>query len=220
MRAVAAEFLATFFLVFAGTGAIIVNEVSGGAVTHVGVALTFGLVVSAMIVTFGPVSGSHMNPAVTIALAAAGRFPNARIPMYIAAQVLGAVAASSLLSALFPTHEWLGATMPRGAAWASFVLEAVLTFFLMMTVLAIVARPKDESGGVAGAAMVIGAVVGLEAMFAGPISGASMNPARSLGPALVSGHLEGVWIYLAGPTAGALVAAGVGGSLFRDGKVA
>jgi aquaporin Z len=207
--------LATFFLVFAGTGAIIVNEETGGAVTHVAIALTFGLVVAAMIVTFGPVSGSHMNPAVTIALAAAGRFPSARIPVYIAAQVLGAVAASALLSVLFPANEWLGATMPRGGAWRSFAFEAVLTFFLMMTILSILGRPQADSGGVFGAGVVIGAVVGLEAMFAGPISGASMNPARSFGPALVSGHMTDLWIYLAAPTVGAMAAAAVGGVLWR-----
>jgi aquaporin Z len=197
-----AEFLGTLGLVFAGTGAIVVNEQTG-ALGHAGVPLTFGLIVLAMIYCFGDVSGAHMNPAVTIGFAAAGRSEWRTVPGYITAQLLGALAASGLLKFLFPANAHLGATLPSGAASQSFVLEIVLTFFLMLVVLSVSTGAK-EKGVTAGIA--IGAVIALEAMFAGPICGASMNPVRSLAPALVSGHLENVWIYLTAPIIGALLA--------------
>lgn len=203
MRKLLAEFLGTFALVFAGCGAIVINQVSGGAITHAGIALTFGLVVLAMIHSFGDVSGAHFNPAVTTAFAAAGRFPWRDVPGYIAAEVAGAFAAIGLLRILFPSHATLGATLPAGSATQSFILEVVLTFILMLTILSVSTGAK-EKGITAGLA--IGAVIGLEAMFAGPICGASMNPARSLAPALVSGHLESLWLYLAAPLLGALLA--------------
>lgn len=203
MKRWVAEFLGTCGLVFAGTGAIIVNNASRGEVTHPGIALTFGLVVLAMIYTFGDVSGAHLNPAVTMAFAAARRFPWRDVPGYVLAQVAGALAASLLLSYLFPADRTLGATLPAGSAGQSFVLEVILTFFLMLVVLSVSTGAK-EKGITAGIA--IGAVIGLEAMFAGPICGASMNPARSLAPALVSGHLDSLWIYLIAPCAGALLA--------------
>jgi len=203
MRTLAAEFVGTFALVFAGTGAIVINDVSGGAITHVGVALTFGLIVSAMIYTLGDVSEAHLNPAVTLAFAVAGRFRAARVLPYIAAQVAGACAASLLLRALFESHATLGATLPAGSAMQAAVLELVLTLLLMFTILG-VSQGAREKGLFAGAA--IGGVVALEALFAGPISGASMNPARSLAPALVSARMDGIWIYLAAPTLGALAA--------------
>ena len=199
----ASEFLGTFGLVFAGTGAIVINHASGGAITHPGIALTFGLIVLAMIYTFGDVSGAHFNPAVTTAFAVARRFPWREVPAYLAAQLLGAFAASGLLRFLFPTDDSLGATLPAGAASQSFVLEIVLTFLLMLVILSVSTGAK-EKGITAGIA--IGAVIALEAMFAGPICGASMNPARSLAPAIWSGHLEHLWIYLAGPLLGALLA--------------
>jgi len=202
MKKLLAEFLATFGLVFAGTGAIVVNEQTH-ALGHAGVALTFGLVVLAMIHCFGDVSGAHMNPAVTIGFAAAGRSEWRTVPGYITAQLLGALAASGLLRFLFPTNAHLGATLPAGAVTQSFVLEVVLTFFLMLVVLSVSTGAK-EKGVTAGIA--IGAVIALEAMFAGPICGASMNPVRSLAPALVSGHLENVWLYLTAPVLGALLA--------------
>lgn len=203
MKKLFAESLGTFAVVFAGTGAIVVDHASGGAIGHAGIALTFGFVVLAMIYTFGDVSGAHFNPAVSIAFAAAQRFPWREVPGYVAAQLLGAVAASALLRGLFPADATLGATLPAGAAMQSFVLEVVLTFFLMLVVLSVSTGAK-EKGVTAGIA--IGAMIALEAMFAGPICGASMNPARSLAPAVVSGHLEHLWIYLAGPLLGALLA--------------
>jgi aquaporin Z len=198
-----AEFFGTAALVFAGTGAIIINDVSGGAITHVGVAATFGLVVMAMINAFGDVSGAHFNPAVTLAFWAARRLEGARVLPYLAAQVSGALVASGLLRVLFPMNAKLGATLPAGAWHQSFVLEVVLTFLLMLVILSVSTGAK-EKGITAGLA--IGGVVLLEAMFAGPISGASMNPARSLAPALVSGQLGALWIYLLAPTLGALLA--------------
>jgi aquaporin Z len=198
-----AELLGTFCLVFAGTGAVVANAASGGAVTHVGVALTFGLVVLAMIYAVGDVSGAHLNPAVTLGFVAAGRFPLREAGPYLAAQALGACAASGLLRLLFPTSATLGQTVPTGGAGQSWVLELTLTAMLMFVILC-VSHGAKERGLTAG--LVVGAVVALEAMFAGPICGASMNPARSLGPALVSGQLAPLWIYLTAPVAGALLA--------------
>lgn len=202
-RRLLAEALGTFALVFAGTGAIVINQVSGGAITHAGVALTFGLIVLAMIHTFGDVSGAHLNPAVTTAFAAAGRFPWRDVPGYVGAQSAGAFAASGLLRLLFPGNDTLGTTLPAGAAGQSFILEVVLTAILMLVILSVStgAREKGITAGIA-----IGAVIALEAMFAGPICGASMNPARSLAPAVVSGHVEQLWLYLTAPTLGALLA--------------
>jgi len=195
-----AESLGTFCLVFAGTGAIVVNEVTGGAVTHVGVALTFGLVVMVMIHALGAVSGAHMNPAVSVGLAMAGRFQWRSIPGYVLAQVAGALAASWLLSVLFPGSVALGATLPAGSDWQAFVLEVVLTFMLMLVILSVTSTGSRVRADIA--AIAVGGVVGLEAMFAGPISGASMNPARSLGPAVVSWHFESLWVYMAAPLVG------------------
>src|SRR6266705_4984150 len=198
-----AEFLSTFALVCAGTGAIVINEVSGGAITHVGIALTFGLVVMAMIYTIGDISGAHLNPAVTVGFWAARRFPGRAIAAYLLSQCAGALSASALLSVLFPQHRLLGATVPAGSELQSFILEFVLTFLLMLTILNVSTGAK-EKGITAGIA--VGAVIGLEAMFAGPICGASMNPARSLAPALVSLHLSHLWLYLIAPPLGAAAA--------------
>ena len=203
MKKFCAEFLGTFALVFAGTGAIVINEVSGGAITHVGVALTFGLIVLAMIYTFGDISGAHLNPAVTLGFWAARRMPGREVPPYVASQALGAILASALLRVLFPGHNLLGATLPAGSEGQSFILETVLTFFLMLTILNVSTGAK-EKGITAGIA--VGSVIALEAMFAGPVCGASMNPARSFAPALVSGHLEHLWIYLVAPPLGACAA--------------
>jgi aquaporin Z len=206
MRKVTAELLGTFFLVFAGTGAIIINDVSGGAVTHVGIALTFGLVVLALIYALGDVSGAHLNPAVTLGFVAARRFPARQAVVYVVAQCAGALLASACLRLLFPEHPTLGATQPRDDnAAQSFVFEVLLTLFLMLVILSVSTGAK-EKGLMAGVA--VGAVIALEALFAGPISGASMNPARSLGPAIVSGRLDHLWVYFAAPAAGALVAVG------------
>ena len=203
MRKTLAEFLATFALVFAGTGAIVVNQQGGGVIGHAGVAAVFALIVIAMIHTFGDVSGAHMNPAVTLAFAVARRFAWRDLPGYFAAQFAGAIAASALLKFLFPASSTLGATLPSGSEQQSLILEIVLTAMLMLVVLSVSSGAK-EKGVTAGIA--IGAMVGLEALFAGPICGASMNPARSLAPALVSGHLEHLWLYLVATFGGALLA--------------
>jgi aquaporin NIP len=199
----AAEFFGTFALVFAGTGAIVINDVTGGTVTHVGIALTFGLVVLAMIYTVGDVSGAHLNPAVTLGFFAARRCGLITVPGYIVSQLLGATAASLLLRFLFPQNETLGLTLPAGGVRQSFILEAVLTFILMWVILSVSTGAK-EKGITAGIA--VGSVIGLEAMFAGPICGASMNPARSLAPALVAMRFQNLWIYLLAPVLGALIA--------------
>jgi aquaporin NIP len=203
MKRLNAEFIGTFGLVFAGTGAIVINNASNGAITHVGIALTFGLIVLAMIYTFGDISGAHLNPAVTIAFAVARRFSWRQVPNYLFAQGAGAFAASAVLRFLFPSDAKLGATLPAGSASQSFVLELILTFLLMLVILSVSTGAK-EKGITAGIA--IGATIGLEAMFAGPICGASMNPARSLAPAVVSGHLQSLWIYLLAPVTGAILA--------------
>jgi len=203
MKKYAAELLGTFGLVFAGTGAIIIDQVTGGSITHVGVALTFGMIVLVMIYTFGDISGAHLNPAVTIGFWAARRLPGREVPAYIVSQVAGALLASVVLRVLFPDNKLLGATMPAGAEMESFILEFILTFFLMLTILNVSTGAK-EKGITAGIA--IGSIIALEAMFAGPICGASMNPARSLAPALVSGHLEHLWLYIVAPIMGTVAA--------------
>ncbi|MGE3316435.1 MAG: MIP/aquaporin family protein [Planctomycetaceae bacterium] len=205
MRKYVAEAIGTFALVFAGTGAIVINDVSRGAITHVGIALTFGLIVMAMIYALGEISGAHLNPAVTIGFLTARCFSPASAIPYIIAQLVGAFAASGLLRVLFLDHPTLGSTLPAGPWWQSFILEVVLTFLLMFVILNVSTGAK-EKGIMAGAA--IGATVGLEAMFAGPICGASMNPARSLAPALVSGNLRDVWIYIVATILGAVLAVG------------
>jgi aquaporin NIP len=202
-RRLLAEFLGTFSLVFAGTGAIVINEVSGGVIGHAGIALTFGLIVLAMIYTFGDVSGAHFNPAVTIAFAAGKRFAWKSVPGYVAAQIFGGILASATLFFLFPESKTLGATIPAGSDGQSFVLEVILTSILMLTILS-VSEGAKEKGVTAGIA--IGAVIALEAMFAGPVCGASMNPVRSIAPALVSGHLSSLWVYVLAPVTGALLA--------------
>ena len=203
MRKYLAEIIGTFALVFCGTGAIIINQESGGAITHVGIAITFGLIVAAMIYAVGDISGAHLNPAVTLAFWVAKEFPAKEILPYIVSQAAGAFIASLTLHYLFPANALLGSTLPSGLPMQSFVLELILTFLLMFVILH-VAKGSKEQGMFAGLA--IGFVVLLEAMFAGPICGASMNPIRSLAPAVVSGHLENLWIYLTAPTLGAIIA--------------
>jgi aquaporin NIP len=203
MKKYIAEMLGSFALVFCGTGAVVVNQESGGAITHLGIAITFGLIVMAMIHTIGDISGAHMNPAVTIAFTIAGRFDLKNVVPYIASQVIGSILASALLHFLFPANSLLGATMPAGSVEQSLLLELVLSFLLMLVIMK-VATGSREKGQFAG--ITIGATVLLEALFAGPISGASMNPARSFAPAVVSGHLEHYWIYVAGPISGMILA--------------
>ncbi len=203
MKKYFAELTGTFAIVFCGTGAIIVNEQTNGQVGHVGVAITFGLIVSAMIYTFGNRSGAHFNPAVTVAFSLAKLFPGNEILPYIFSQICGGLLASVILKLLFPASLNLGATLPAGSDLQSFFLETVLTFILMLTIL-FTSQGSKETGTMAGLA--IGGVVLLEAMFAGPVCGASMNPARSLAPGIVSGNITTLWIYLTAPFLGALPA--------------
>lgn len=200
-RRLCAEAFGTFCLVFAGTGAVIVNEVTGGGITHVGVSLTFGLVVMALVYALGKVSGCHINPAVTLGLCAAGRFSRTLVVPYVFSQCAGAFLASCTLRVLFPESRALGATIPTGSDFQSLVLEFVLTLILMVVILSMACSGSEEKllAGIA-----IGGVIGFEALFAGPISGASMNPARSLAPAVVAMQLDHVWIYVVAPIAGAL----------------
>lgn len=197
----AAEFVGTFGLVFAGTGAVIINQVTGGVVTHVGIGLTFGLIVMVMIYAFGHVSGAHLNPAVTLAFAAGRHFPWTLVPQYWAAQLAGGLGASLVLRALFGDVAHLGATLPFGSAMQSFGLEIVLTLILMVVITSVA---TDTRAVGQAAAIAIGGTIGLEALFAGPISGASMNPARSLAPAIVSMTWQDQWLYVAGPAIGAV----------------
>jgi len=202
-RQLLAEFLGTFCLVFAGTGAIIVNDFSQNAITHLGIATAFGLVVFAMIYTFGEISGSHLNPAVSIGLWVAGKFDTRHVTSYIMAQCAGAVMASLVLQGVFPAHPTLGMTLPAAGQSSAFLFEVLLTWMLMLVILN-VTHPTNPHRSFAG--FIIGAFVGLEALFGGPVSGASMNPARSLGPALVSGNMLDLWIYLIAPVIGSIVA--------------
>lgn len=197
-----AEFVGTFALVFCGTGAIIINEETQGAITHVGIAITFGLIIMSMIYSFGEVSGAHFNPAVTIAFTAARLFKTSLLLPYLISQVTGALVASLVLKVLFPMNQLLGVTLPAGSDMQSFILEMILTFFLMTVILS-VSQGAKEKGMFAGLA--VGGTILLDAMFGGPISGASMNPARSLAPALVTGNVEHLWLYLVAPICGSLL---------------
>ena len=203
MKNYVAEFIGTFAMIFCGTGAMTINEITGGDVTHVGIGITWGLIVMAMIYAFGEISGAHFNPAVSIAFAYAKKFSWKEVPKYIFFQVAGAFAASLLLMWLFPKSELLGATIPTVDVWRAFVLELILTFFLMVVIINVSTGSK-EVGMMAGIA--IGSVVLLEALFAGPITNASMNPARSLAPNIVSGNIKELWLYILAPIIGALLA--------------
>ncbi|MDG2193303.1 MAG: aquaporin [Polaribacter sp.] len=203
MKKYIAEFIGTFAMVFCGTGAMTINEITGGEITHVGIAITWGLIVMAMIYAFAETSGAHFNPAVSIAFAYAKKFSWKEVPKYAIAQVLGAMLASGILWFLFPDSEFYGATIPTLDVWRAFVLELLLTYFLMLVIINVSTGSK-EVGTMAGIA--IGGVILLEAMFAGPMTKASMNPARSIAPAIVSGHYEYLWLYLLAPVIGALLA--------------
>jgi MIP family channel proteins len=201
-----AEGIGTFGLVFAGCGAIMIDTLSHGQITHVGVGLVFGLIITVMIYAFGHISGAHFNPAVTLAFVLARHFPVRRLWVYWSAQLVGASAAAFCLRLLLGNVAHLGTTLPAGAGgtWQSFAFEALLTFFLMVVIMAMA---TDTRAVGQAAALAIGATVALEALFAGPITGASMNPARSLAPALVSFTWTAQWVYLSAPFLGAIAGA-------------
>jgi aquaporin NIP len=204
-RRAAAEAIGAFALVFAGCGAIVTDTVHAGALGAVGVSLVFGLVIMAMVYATGHLSGAHLNPAVTLAFALTRHFPRREALAYILAQVLGATAAAALLLAVWPSQPAdLGATLPSVGIGSALVYEAVLTAFLMFVIMAVA---TDTRAVGAGAAIAIGGTVGLDALFGGAITGASMNPARSIGPALVSGEMHDLWIYVVAPVAGAAIGA-------------
>ena len=203
VRRLAAEFLGTYGLVVAGCGAVVANDLSGGAVTHLGISIVFGAIVMMMIVAFGPISGAHINPAVTIALWAARQFEAREVVPFILAQCAGALAAAATLRRLYPEATTLGATLPIGGVGSAFAMEVLLTTILMLVIMAC-AVGHQLSAFFAG--LTIGATVALCALFGGPLTGASMNPARSLGPAVVSGDVSVLWLYCAAPVLGALVA--------------
>lgn len=209
-----AEFIGTFVLIFAGTGAVMVNQITLGAVTHLGVSLIFGAVVAALIYTIGHISGAHLNPAVTLAFWRCGLFRRRHVLPYILAQVMGAIVGSGLLLLSFGPVANLGTTLPLNNNWMqSLILETVLTFILMFVILgaAVDPRSRREFGGLA-----IGLTVGVEAACMGPITGASMNPARSFGPAFMSGIWQHQWIYWVAPIVGAQLAVWVYRSLTNN----
>jgi aquaporin NIP len=202
-RALVAETIGTFALVFAGCGAIMVDQKTS-ALGHVGVAITFGLVIMVMIYAVGHVSGAHFNPAVTFSFALARHFPRRHVPLYCGAQLAGALIAAAILRGSLGNIAHVGATFPSGSEGQAFLWEVILSFFLMFVIMAVAtdARAVGEA-----AAIAIGGTVGLDAMFGGPITGASMNPARSLGPGIVAGDLDAIWVYLLAPILGAAIAA-------------
>ena len=202
MKKYFAELIGTFALVFCGTGAIVINDITNGTVSHIGIALTFGLIVTVMIFAFGSISGAHINPAVSIAFAVTDRFDKKDLMPYIIAQLAGAFLASGILRVLFMQHDNLGTTFPMGQWQQSFVLEIILTYFLMLVILFVSQNREVKQF----TAIAVGGTVLLEALFAGPVSGASMNPARSIAPAVVSGHIAQLWIYLVAPIIGAILA--------------
>ncbi len=203
MKRYVAELVATFFLIFCGTGAMVINAETDGVISHFGVATAWGLVVTIMIFAYGRISGAHMNPAVTLTLVILKLHPKKEMLPYFGAQLIGAFAASFTLRIMFPEDEFLGASLPRGSELQSFVLEFILTFMLMMVILLTSQGRRIEQYF---APIAIGLTVMLEALYAGPICKASMNPFRSLAPAIVSGHVEHLWLYLVATTLGAVAA--------------
>lgn len=205
MKKYIAETIGTFAMIFCGCGAMIINDITNGSISHVGVAITWGLIVMCMIYAFGEISGAHFNPAVTFGFAYAKKFPWKEVPKYIIAQAIGAFMACFLLWFLFPESNSLGSTFPAEGfePYRAFILELILTFFLMLVIINVSTGSK-EIGTMA--AIAVGGVILLEAMFAGPMTKASMNPIRSLAPALVSGNLQHLWLYLTAPFVGAFLA--------------
>ncbi len=206
MRRYLAELIGTFILLFVGTGCVVVNEQTAGALGLPGIAAVWGFVIIALIYAFGDISGTHLNPAVTVAFAVDKRFEWKEVPGFLVAQFIGALSASLLLHYLFPENRTLGITQPSGSAMQSLILEIIMAFILMMIILRVSVGAK-EKGITAGLA--IGATVWLLVLFGGPISGTSLNPTRSLAPAIVTGNFQSLLIYLASPFAGMLLAVGV-----------
>jgi MIP family channel proteins len=203
-REVVAEAGGTFILVFMGTGAVMVNQISQGAITHLGISMVFGAIVAALIYAIGHISGAHFNPAVTIAFWRSGFFPGDRVVAYILAQCVGAIAASLVLRLTFGNIANLGATLPLNENWLqSLILETVLTFILMFIIFG---SGLDRRAPIGFAGIAIGLTVAVEAAVMGPITGASMNPARSIGPALVAGLWQHHWVYWVAPILGAQLA--------------
>jgi len=214
LRRAIAEAMATFSLVMVGCGAIVVNQQTSD-LGHVGVAAAFGLVVMVMVAATGHISGAHLNPAVTIAFAVTRHFPVREVPVYVIAQIAGALSAALMLGLIFGLADGLGATIPSGSLWQSLGLEVLLTAALMFVITAVATDTKAQGQL---AAIMIGATVGVNALWAGPISGASMNPARSFAPALVTGEWTSQWIYWVGPIIGAILGA-LAYQLIREGKL-
>jgi aquaporin Z len=202
MKKYIAELIGTFALVFCGTGAVVVNSLSDGGLGLIGVSMAFGIIITAMIYVFGSISGTHINPAVTIALAVGKLMPKKDVLGYVLAQILGAFLASGLLYLIFPTTQTLGETLPSGGVMPSFILELILTFFLMLTILGITS--KKEHSHLAG--IIIGVFIVGAILIAGPISGGSFNPARSIAPAIISGNFYTLWIYIIAPIIGSVLA--------------
>ncbi len=201
MKKYLSEFIGTFILVFAGTGVVIVDQQTAGAVTLTGIAACWGMVIVATVYAFGDISGNHINPAVTIAMAVDKRFEWKEVPPYIIAQLLGAFGASLLLHFLFPDNTTLGITQPGGSVMQSFIMEVVMTFILLLVILRVSTGSK-EKGITAG--IVIGSTVAFLVLFGGPVSGTSLNPTRSIAPAIISGNFNALWIYITAPVIGAV----------------
>ncbi len=205
MKRYIGELIGTFAMVFCGCGAMTINEITNGSISHVGVAITWGLIVMAMIYAFGEISGAHFNPAVTVAFAFAKKFSWSDVPKYILFQAIGAFLAIVMLWILFPESHSFGHTYPAEGfePYKAFILELLLTFFLMVVIINVSTGSKEVG---TMAAISVGAVILLEAMFAGPMTKASMNPVRSLAPAIISGQTKDLWLYLTAPFIGALLA--------------
>ena len=203
-RRLVAEGIGTFFLVLIGPGAVMVNAYSGGAIGHAGVALAFAFVVTAIVYALGHLSGAHINPAVTIGFWSGRRFPGREVGPYVVAQLLGAIGASAFLRGVLGPVGHVGATLPSLPLGAAFAVEWLLSFVLMFVIMA-VATDERATNGFAGVA--VGLTVGFCALTGGPLTGASMNPARSFGPALVGGIWTAHWIYWVAPITAMVAAA-------------
>ncbi|KAK7359174.1 hypothetical protein VNO77_01122 [Canavalia gladiata] len=207
LQKLVAEVVGTYFLIFAGCASVVVNKNNDNVVTLPGISIVWGLAVTVLVYSVGHISGAHVNPAVTIAFASTKRFPLKQVPVYIAAQVLGSTLASGTLRLIFSgKHDHFIGTLPTGSNLQAFVIEFIITFYLMFVICG-VATDNRAIGELAGIA--IGSTVLLNVMFAGPITGASMNPARSIGPAFVYHEYRGIWIYLVSPVLGAVAGAWV-----------